>query len=87
MKIDVTTAERISMTVKDLIERTNYSLATEGLSLSSFGKDEMTKRWNKKEAEGGFPQATKDSEYVNTSDKTPLQVWEEAQEKRSENLL
>lgn len=74
------------MTINQLIERTNYSLASEGLTLSEIGKDEMTKRWNKKESEGGFGQAMKDSEYINTQDKTPIQIWKESQEKRVARL-
>ena len=70
------------MTVEQLIERTNYSLATQGLSLSDFGKEEMIKRWKKKEAEGGFPQILKDSEYTKTESRTPLEIWAERKETR-----
>ena len=37
-----------------LIAFTNKRIATAGLQLTAFGKAEMLKRFNKKEAEGGY---------------------------------
>lgn len=71
------------MTLENLIERTNYSLSKAGLTLSDTGVSEMSKRWNKKEDEGGFSQEIKEADYVSTCDKSFLQVWRGIQEAKS----
>jgi len=70
------------MTIELLIERAEYGLAKEGLKISEHGKSEMVKRWNKKEAEGGYAQDIRDSEWVNNETRTPMQIWRDVSEAR-----
>jgi len=64
------------MTLENLIYRTQVSLSKHGLCLSDFGIEEMTKRWNKKEDQGGFSNSIKDSNYEKI-DVDMSKIWQD----------
>jgi len=49
------------MTLDEMYKYIDDSLSKEGLVLSGFGKEEVAKRWSKKENQGGFSNYWKDT--------------------------
>lgn len=81
----------IKMIYEELVEYTNTSMAKSQLTVSKLGLEEMKKRFNKKESDGGYSEYWKTSslESVNTNRKLKVKshsivdgerviIWEKA---------
>lgn len=62
------------MNINELIQYTEVSLGKSGLKLSDFAKAEITKRFDKKESEGGYSSYWKETSLEDANSKRTLKV-------------